>query len=138
MTSILGRYEPYIYALLRIVSGFLFTLHGTQKLFGFPPSGKPATPLNAMMMTAGVIELVAGLMIMFGLLASVAAFIASGMMAVAYFMAHQPQGALPVQNGGEPAVLYCFVFLYIAARGSGVLSLDSAFNRGAATRAGSA
>ena len=138
MTRILGRYEPYVYALLRIVSGFLFTLHGTQKLFGFPPSGKPAMPLNAMMMTAGVIELVAGLMILFGLLAGVAAFIASGMMAVAYFMAHQPQGALPVQNGGEPAVLYCFIFLYIAARGSGVLSLDSAFNRGAANNGNSA
>lgn len=135
MTRILGRYEPYFYALLRIVSGFLFALHGTQKLFGFPPSGKPAMPLNALMTTAGVIELVAGLMIMFGLLAGVAAFIASGTMAVAYFMAHQPQGALPVQNGGDAAVLFCFIFLYIAARGSGVFSLDSAFNRNAAATA---
>lgn len=131
MTRILGRYEPYFYALLRIVSGFLFALHGSQKLFGFPPSGKPAMPLNALMTVGGAIELIGGLMIMFGILASVAAFIASGMMAVAYFMAHQPQGALPVQNGGDAAVLFCFIFLYIAARGSGVLSLDSAFNRGA-------
>lgn len=130
MRRILGRYEPYFYALLRIVSGFLFTLHGTQKLFGFPPSGKPATPLNAMMTFAGTVELIAGLMILFGLFASIAAFIASGQMAVAYFMAHQPQGALPVQNGGDAAVLFCFIFLYIAARGSGILSLDSAFNRG--------
>ncbi|HEX8637724.1 MAG TPA: DoxX family protein [Pyrinomonadaceae bacterium] len=129
MTRILGKYEPYFYAILRIVSGFLFALHGAQKLFGFPPSGKRAAPLNAMITTAGVVELIAGLMILFGLFASIAAFIASGQMAVAYFMAHQPQGALPLQNGGDAAVLFCFIFLYIAARGSGVLNLDSAFNR---------
>jgi putative oxidoreductase len=125
MDRYLSRYSPYLYALLRMVSGFLFLLHGTQKFFGFPPTNKPPMPLDAMMTAAGVIELVAGLMILFGLFASVAAFIASGEMAVAYFMAHQPQGALPIQNGGEPAVLFCFIFLYIAARGSGVWSLDA-------------
>ena len=130
MERFLGRYEPYIYAILRIVVGFLFLLHGTQKLFGFPSSGKPGMPLNAMMTAAGVIELVAGLMILFGLFASIAAFIASGEMAVAYFMVHQPQGALPLQNNGEPAVLFCFIFLYIAARGSGIWSIDSLMNRG--------
>ena len=121
----LGKYANYIYAVLRIVSGFLFLLHGTQKFFNFPAGNKPPMPLNAMTTAAGVIEIVAGLMIMFGLFAGIAAFIASGEMAVAYFMAHQPQGALPIQNGGEPAVLFCFIFLYIAARGSGILSLDS-------------
>lgn len=130
MEGFLGRFEPYIYAILRIVVGFLFLLHGTQKLFGFPPSGKPGGSLNAMMTAAGVIELVAGLLILIGLFASIAAFIASGMMAVAYFMVHQPQGALPIQNNGETAVLFCFIFLYIAARGSGIWSVDSMMNRG--------
>ncbi|HXG84320.1 MAG TPA: DoxX family protein [Pyrinomonadaceae bacterium] len=129
MERFLGRYEPYFYAILRIVTGFMFMLHGAQKLFGFPPSGKPAQPLGAFMTFAGVLEFVLGLMVMLGLLAGFAAFIASGMMAVAYFMAHQPQGALPIQNMGEPAVLYCFIFLYIAARGAGVLSIDNSMNR---------
>lgn len=126
----LGRYSPQIYAVLRIVSGFLFLLHGTQKFFGFPPTGKPAMPMNAMMTAAGVIEIVAGAMILIGLLAGLAAFIASGEMAVAYFVVHQPMGALPIQNGGEAAVLFCFIFLYIAARGSGIWSIDSLLARG--------
>jgi len=125
MRNFLRSYEPYFYALLRIVTGFMFAQHGAQKLFGFPPSGKPAMPLNALMTFGATLELVSGLMVMLGLFAGFAAFFASGMMAVAYFMAHQPQGILPIQNGGEPAVLYCFIFLFIAARGSGVLSLDS-------------
>ncbi len=131
MERFLGRYESYFYALLRIVTGFMFTLHGAQKLFGFPPSGKPAQPLGAFMTFAGVLELALGLMVMLGVFAGFAAFIASGMMAVAYFMAHQPQGALPIQNGGELAVPYCFIFLYIAARGAGVWSVDSVINRNA-------
>jgi len=110
---------------MRIVIGFLFMLHGTQKLLGWPPSGQGGGGLNALTTTAGVIELVGGLMIMLGLFTSIAAFIASGMMAVAYFMMHQPQGALPIQNRGELAAVYAFVFLYIAARGSGPWSLDS-------------
>ena len=81
--------------------------------------------MNAMMTVAGIIELVAGLMIMIGLFAGLAAFIASGQMAVAYFMVHQPMGALPIQNGGEAAALFSFIFLYIAARGSGIWSVDS-------------
>ncbi|MFL6469057.1 MAG: DoxX family protein [Pyrinomonadaceae bacterium] len=125
----LGRYSEYVYALLRIVAGFVFLLHGTQKLFGFPPSARPME-LNAMMTVAGVIEIVAGLMILLGFLAGLAAFIASGEMAVAYFMVHQPIGALPLTNNGEPAVLLCFIFLYIAARGSGLLSVDSLLGRG--------
>jgi putative oxidoreductase len=130
MERFLGRFEPYFYALLRIVSGFLFALHGSQKLLGFPASGKPPMPLSAFMTFGGVLELVLGLMIMLGLFAGFAAFIASGEMAVAYFMYHQPNGALPIQNGGEAAVLYCFIFLYIASRGAGVWSIDALLNRG--------
>ena len=124
MERFLGRFEPYIYALLRIITGFLFVWHGSQKLFAFPPP-KQAMPLNALMAVGGAIEFFGGLMILLGLFAGFAAFIASGMMAVAYFMAHASRGFLPVENGGELAVLYCFVFLYIAARGSGIWSLDS-------------
>lgn len=129
MERFLGRYEPYIYAILRIVVGFLFMWHGAQKLFGFPASNQPAAPLSTMMATAGTIELVCSVLVMIGLLGGFAAFLASGLMAVAYFMAHASGGFLPIVNRGEPAVLYCFIFLYIAARGSGVLSVDSLFNR---------
>jgi putative oxidoreductase len=124
MERFLGTYAPYLYALLRIVAGLMFAMHGSQKLFGIP-GGKDPVALFSMMGLAGVVELVGGLLIALGLFASVAAFIASGQMAVAYFMAHAPQAALPLLNGGETAVLYCFLFLYIAARGSGVWSLDS-------------
>jgi putative oxidoreductase len=134
MERFLGRYEPYIYAILRIVTGFVFLWHGTQKLFNYPAMptqpGKASEPLNAMMATAGTIELICGILIMVGLFTGFAAFLASGLMAVAYFMAHAPQGFLPIQNRGELAVLYCFLFLYLAARGSGVWSLDSLVFRG--------
>ncbi|HEX9962078.1 MAG TPA: DoxX family protein [Pyrinomonadaceae bacterium] len=128
MERFLGRYEPHFYALLRIVSGFLFLLHGTQKFFNFPPMPPQMAsgPLNPLMTVGATIEVVAGLLILIGLFTSLAAFIASGMMAVAYFMAHQPQGALPATNGGDAAVLFCFIFLYMAARGSGIFSVDSA------------
>jgi putative oxidoreductase len=129
MERFLGRYATYLYAVLRIVSGFLFMWHGTQKLFGYPPPANPSTePLSAMMAFAGGLELIGGFLIMLGLFTSIAAFLSSGMMAVAYFMAHfSMQAFLPLQNRGELAVLYCFVFLYIAARGSGVWSIESAF-----------
>jgi len=132
MERYLGKFEPYAYAILRIFAGFLFIWHGTQKLFGYPPppANQPAQPLNALMAAGGTIELVCGLLILFGLFAGFAAFLASGMMAVAYFMAHTSGGFLPLVNRGELAVLYCFVFLYIASRGSGILSLDSLLFRG--------
>ncbi len=131
----LGRFEPQLYALMRIIVGFLFLWHGTQKLLGFPPpppspGGAASQGLSPLMAVAGVNELVGGLMIMLGLFAGIAAFIASGMMAVAYFMSHfSMQAFFPIQNRGELAVLYCFVFLYIAARGSGIWSLDSLMGR---------
>jgi putative oxidoreductase len=124
MERFLGKYSDYFYAILRIVAGLLFAMHGSQKLFGWP-GNKPTVPVASQMGIAGVIELVCGLMIAIGLLAGFAAFLASGEMAVAYFMMHAPQASLPILNQGEPAVLFCFVFLYIASRGSGSLSVDS-------------
>jgi len=119
----LQRYEQPIYALLRVVAGLMFACHGAQKALGaFGGAGGSLPPL---LMVGGWIELVGGILIAIGLFGSIAAFISSGEMAVAYFMAHASQGALPIQNKGELAVLYCFVFFYIAARGSGELSVDA-------------
>ncbi len=123
MERFLGKYSSYIYALLRIVAGLLLLMHGTQKLFGWPL--KFPMPLDTMFTAIGVFEIIAGLLIMIGLFASIPAFIASGLLAVGYFTVHQPTGTWPIQNGGEPAVLLCFIFLYIAARGSGPLSVDA-------------
>jgi putative oxidoreductase len=124
----LGNYSPYLYAILRILSGLMFAMHGSQKLFGIP-GDKPPVPVASFMGIGGVIELIAGLMIALGLLASYAAFIASGEMAVAYFMLHFPRGFLPIVNQGDLAVLYCFLFLYIAAKGSGIWSIDALLRR---------
>jgi putative oxidoreductase len=118
----LARVSDYTYALLRIVAGGLFAVHGAQKVFGM--FGGQAQPLASVPGVAGILELVCGVMVMLGLLAGIAAFIASGEMAAAYFMAHASGGLNPVQNQGELAVLYCFIFLYIASRGSGRLSVD--------------
>lgn len=127
MDRYLGRYSTYVYAILRIVSGFVFILYGTQKFFAYPPmpSGMKGGPLSTLLIVAAAIELIAGLMIMFGLFAGIAAFIASGEMAVAYFMVSQPMAAWPPSNNGTAAVLFCFIFLYIASRGSGLWSIDS-------------
>jgi len=124
MERVLGRFAPQIYAVLRIVAGLLFACHGAQKLFG--ALGGQQVPLMSMMGLAGVIELVGGLMIAVGFQTGIAAFLASGLMAAAYFMAHAPRGPLPINNQGELAVLYSFLFLYIAARGSGIWAVDRA------------
>lgn len=128
MKLILGRFAPQTYALLRLVAGLMFMMHGTQKLFGWP--GGEGGGAQGIYFIAGVIELVCGALIAVGLLTSIAAFIASGQMAVAFFKAHFPQGRLPILNKGELAVLYCFVFLYIAAAGAGIWSIDAALARG--------
>ena len=125
----LARYSEIAYALMRLMAGLLFAVHGSQKLLGFPPSDHGKPPLMSLFGLAGVIELVGGLMIALGLFAGLAAFIASGEMAVAYFMVHAPNGFWPILNKGEVAVLFCFVFLYIATRGSGRYALDAAFSR---------
>ena len=119
--------EGYAYAALRIVSGFLFLFHGLQKLFGM--YGGSVQPVGTLPWVAGAIELAGGLLILVGLFTSVVAFICSGEMAAAYFMAHFPKGAWPIENGGELAALYCFVFLFIAARGGGPLSADGMIRR---------
>jgi putative oxidoreductase len=118
----LSNYQEQSYALLRIVTGFLFVWHGTQKLFGFPA----AFPydLNALMMAAGGIEMVGGALVMIGLLTRPAAFICSGTMAVAYWMAHGSKGFWPLLNGGELAAFFCFAFLYIACRGTGAWGIS--------------
>jgi putative oxidoreductase len=121
MERVLGRFAPQIYALLRIIAGLLFACHGAQKLFGIL-GGTPVV-LASQLGLAGVIELVGGVMIALGFFASFAAFVASGEMAVAYFQAHAPRSLFPITNGGELAVLYCFLFLYIASRGNGVWSI---------------
>jgi putative oxidoreductase len=123
----LGRHAERAYALFRFVAGVLFACHGAQKLFGVL-GGKVMTS-QPLYLTAGVIELAGGILIAVGLLASWAAFVASGLMAAAYFMAHAPQGFWPIQNKGELAALYCFAFLYVATRGSGRYSLDARMHR---------
>jgi putative oxidoreductase len=128
MNDTFSRYSPYVYALLRIVVGVLFAMHGSQKLLGFP-GDKPPVELASLMGVAGIIELVGGLLMAVGLLTRLAAFLCSGTMAVAYFMAHAPQHALPIINQGELAVVYCFVFLYIWAHGPGIWSIDSLIRR---------
>jgi putative oxidoreductase len=124
MAWAVSKCAPYLYVLLRVVAGLLFACHGAQKLFGVfgGIGGQPGTsmPLFSLMGLAGGIELVGGLLIALGVLTSFVAFIASGEMAFAYFMQHFPRGFWPIQNGGELAVLYCFLFLYIAANGAGM------------------
>lgn len=127
MQRYLGNYAGQIYALMRIVVGFLFACHGAQKLFG--AFGGTPVPLGSLIGLAGIIEFVCGVLVALGLLASWAAFLASGQMAVAYFMAHFPEGFWPIVNKGELAAVYAFVFLYIAARGAGRWSIAGALNR---------
>lgn len=136
MDRFTGRYSPQLFAILRIVSGLLFAMHGSQKLFGWPGT-KPPVEIASMMGFAGIVELVCGLLIAIGLLTSFAALLAGIQMLAAYFMAHAPQGANPLLNQGELALLYCFIFLYIAAHGAGIWSVDGSrkgvLNKGFAT-----
>ncbi len=129
MENPLVRHRETVFALLRVAAGVLYACHGAQKLFGwlggFGPQGGVA-PLASLMGLAGVIEFSGGALIALGLFTRPIAFLCSGQMAAAYFMAHAPRGFWPIQNGGELAVLYCFLFLFVAARGAGAWSLDSA------------
>ena len=127
MGNVLGRFSGTTYSMMRFVAGGLFACHGAQKLFGV--LGGHAMPLMSQMGLAGVIEFFGGLVIAVGLLTSIVAFVASGEMAWAYFQAHAPNSPWPIVNHGEPAVVYCFVVLYIAAMGSGPYSLDRLLGR---------
>jgi len=132
MEKLLGNYSQYLYAMMRIVVGLLFACIGAQKLFGvfggLAQSGS-AAPFLSQMGLAGFLEFSLGLLIAVGLLTGYAAFIASGEMAVAYFLVHFPRGFWPIVNGGERAVFYSFVFLYIASRGAVVWGIDRLLRR---------
>jgi putative oxidoreductase len=117
-----AAWAPRLLSLMRAITGFLFIQHGTDKLAKVHAG---AVQLGSLIGAAGLLELVGGALILVGLFTRPTAFILSGMMAVAYFMAHAPKNFLPIQNGGELAVLFCFVFLYLAAAGGGNFSLDT-------------
>ena len=122
--SFYSQWTPRILSVLRMITAFLFMQHGGQKLFGFPAPSQAVHPLFSLIGMAGILEFFGGLLLLIGLFSRPVAFLLSGQMAVAYFMAHAPQGFWPLLNKGELAVMYCFVFLYIATRGSGVWSVD--------------
>jgi putative oxidoreductase len=124
MSGFMGFLNRQAFALMRIVVGFLFLWHGAQKLFGYPVPMPPGVP-SFITYVAGPIEFIGGTLVMIGLLTRWAAFLCSGLMAVAYWMAHGTKALLPIQNGGDLAVLFCFVFLFISTQGSGVWSVDS-------------
>ncbi|MEY2500335.1 MAG: putative oxidoreductase [Verrucomicrobiota bacterium] len=128
----LKRFSDPVYCIMRLVVGLLFACHGGQKILGFPPVAK-AMQLDTLGTIGGYIELVGGLLIALGLFTRFAAFIACGMMAVAYFMVHAKGGFFPIINRGEPAVIYCFVFLYVFFYGGGRISLDALIWNRAAT-----
>ncbi len=119
----LSAYTPQALAALRIISALLFMAHGTQKLLGFP-AAEFSPPMFSIFWFAGVIEIVAGIMILIGFFTRPAAFIASGTMAVAYWMAHAPSNFFPVNNGGDAAILFCFVFLFLVFAGPGAWSVN--------------
>jgi putative oxidoreductase len=131
----LGRWQPQLLAILRIVVGLLFFEHALIKLLGFPPGGKPGLQeVGSFLWFAGVIELVTSVLVLLGLFTRAAAFVAAGEMAVAYWMVHAKMGFYPAVNMGEGAILFCFVFLYIAAAGPGAWSVDGARLRNAPIR----
>jgi putative oxidoreductase len=124
LTDRLTSYSPYMLSITRIMSGLIFLEHGTAKLLGFPLS-EMHPPAMSLPWFAGVIELVCGVLLTVGFLTRPAAFLASGMCAFAYFIAHAPQNFFPMNNGGDAAILYCFLFLYFVFAGAGPLSVDA-------------
>ena len=124
MLDFMAKFGSQTYALLRIVAGFLFLWHGTQKVFGFPGGSSGDRPFHITYI-AGPIELFGGLLLMIGLFTRPVAFLCSGLMAAAYWMSHGTRALLPIENRGELAALYCFLFLFMSAYGSGIWSLDA-------------
>ena len=127
-----AAWAPRLLSLLRIVSGLVFMHHGTQKLLGFPPmaEGMSGPPAFSFLWVGGVLEMVGGALVLIGLFTRPVAFVLAGEMAVAYWMFHAPSSPFPALNGGDAAILYCFVFLYIAAAGPGPWSLDARLHSG--------
>lgn len=119
----LSRYQPYALAALRIIAALLFIEHGTQKLFGLPPAQMEGS-LPPLLLAAALLELVGGILILVGLFTRPVAFILSGQMAFAYFMAHAPKSFFPAINGGDAAILFCFVFLFLVTAGPGAFAVD--------------
>jgi putative oxidoreductase len=126
----LQAWAPRMLSILRIVAALIFMEHGTQKLFGFPASDRPQPELFSLIGLAGVLEFFGGILLLLGLFTRPVAFILSGQMAVAYWMAHAPQSFFPVLNGGDAAILYCFVFLYLVFAGGGAWSQDNTMRGG--------
>ena len=124
-----GKYWPETLSIVRIFVGLLFLEHGSAKLLGFPPPPNPAPAVMTLLWTQGVIELVGGLLLAIGFFTRPVAFILAGDMAVAYFMAHAPKSFFPLLNGGDAAILYCFIFLLFFVAGPGRWSLDTNLNR---------
>ena len=121
----LSAWRPQALAVLRIVTALLFIEHGTQKAFDFPAAAQPFGSLSGLMIVAAALEILGGLAILVGFLTRPVAFVLSGFMAVAYFMAHAPQDFFPINNRGDAAILFCFVFLYLTAAGPGAWALDT-------------
>jgi putative oxidoreductase len=119
-----ASWSPRMLSVLRIMTGLLFLEHGMQKLLGFPPSTNPGPALFSLLGLQGIIELVGGVLMAIGLFTRPVAFILAGDMAVAYFYAHSPRGFFPLSNGGQLAILFCFVFLYLFVAGGGAWSVD--------------
>lgn len=128
----MARFAPTLHGVLRITTALTFVSHGSLKLLGFPASSMPTPPLASLMGVAGLMELIGGLLVLVGLFTRPVAFLLAGEMAVAYWMAHAPQGPFPVVNMGESAYLFCFVFLWLSAAGAGPWSLDAARGAGKA------
>ncbi len=120
----LNAYQPYALAALRIITALLFIEHGTMKLFAFPIPQGDGGPLSTIALIAALLEVIGGIAILVGFLTRPVAFILSGEMAVAYFMAHNPRGFFPAVNGGGEAILYCFVFLFLVFAGAGAFAID--------------
>jgi putative oxidoreductase len=129
LNSFYASWTPRLLSVLRIITGFLLIAHGAQKLFGFLGAPGSSAPVFSLMGFAGILEFFGGLLILLGLFTRPVAFILSGLMAVAYFMSHAPGGFWPLQNKGELAVLYCFVFLFLSVAGGGEWSVDRLLRR---------
>ncbi|MER9583558.1 DoxX family protein [Mesorhizobium sp. M0276] len=123
----LARYQPQALGVLRIVTALQFIEHGSQKLFNFP-AGEHAEALTGLTLTAGILEFAGGILLALGLLTRPVAFLLAGEMAIAYFMAHMPRDFFPVNNGGDSAISFCFIFLYLVFAGAGAFALDNRRN----------